>query len=149
MTNTFRLAIILVFIILLFTSVVHAAKSDDATMELQYRFPICSEVLKAKQHSDEESKAEQDLLEGAELLPLLNQYTRQGANLNAYFRLGTPLHHAACAGWGTEVLWLLRNGANPFLAVENDRGADVLGVAVRTENLLSKNEILKIIFLVL
>ncbi len=134
MTNTFRLAIILVFIILLFTSVVHAAKSDDATMELQYRFPICSEVLKAKQHSDEESKAEQDLLEGAELLPLLNQYKRQGANLNAYFRLGTPLHHAACAGWGTEVLWLLRNGANPFLAVENDRGADVLGVAVRTEN---------------
>lgn len=83
---------------------VQAAKPDDATMELQYRFPICSEVLKAKRDTSEQTDAEKDLLEGPELLPLLNHYKRQRADLNAYFRQGTPLHHAACAGWNTEVL---------------------------------------------
>lgn len=119
---------------------VQAAKPDDATMELQYLFPICSEVLKAEQDTGEQTDAEEDLLEGPELLPLLNRYKRQRADLNAYFREGTPLHHAACAGWNTEVLWLLRNGADPFLDAS---GYDVLGVAVHTENWEVANTMLK------
>ncbi|MCB4361505.1 ankyrin repeat domain-containing protein [Quatrionicoccus australiensis] len=119
---------------------VQAAKPDDATMELQYRFPICSEVLEAKRDTGEQTDAEKDLLEGSELLLLLNQYKRQRADLNAYFRQGTPLHHAACAGWNTEVLWLLRNGADPFLEAS---GYDALGVAVRTENWEVANTVLK------
>ncbi len=142
MAKTLGFTSIAVAMVMLLTPVVHAAQIYDATMELQFRFPVCSEVLKAKQNTEEKTEAENDLLKGAELLPLLNRDKRQGADLNAYFRQGTPLHHAACAGWNTEVLWLLRNGANPFLEVQSGSD-DALGVAVRTENWEVANTVLQ------
>lgn len=129
-----RIILLPIVLALLLTPATHAASSDKATMELQYRFPICSEVLKAKQNASDETEIATDRLEGAELSKILNQLKRQGADLNAYYRLGTPLHHAACAGWNVEANWLLRNGADPFIQIENDSTMDALGIAVKTEN---------------
>lgn len=121
----------------------NAATSIDATMELQGRFPVCSEVLKEKQNPSDNAELADERPEGPEIIKILNELKRQRADINAFYSLGTPLHHAACAGREFESNWLLRNGADPLLKVEGDSTIDALGVAVKTENLAVSTVILK------
>lgn len=112
-------------------------------MELQSQFPVCSDVLKEKQNPSGSSEVADQRPEGPEFVKILNGLKRKGADLNAFYSDGTPLHHAACAGWETEVNWLLRNGADPLIKVGSDSTIDALGIAVRTENLAVATAILK------
>jgi hypothetical protein len=151
-------------LVLLIPLSAYASKSDEATIELQSAFPVCSEVLQARsewqsqkesqRHSQEQGQepenqaqehtdeSENGLQERPELIAELDQLKKQGAKLDAYYRLGTPLHHAICARWNNSALWLLRNGANPLLDIQTG-WYDALGVAVRTENWDMASAILK------
>ncbi len=70
------------------------------------------------------------------LIKFLALQKRLGADLNTYRHLGTPLHHAIRGGLQDTARWLLKNGANPQLRVQEDAaqarfaGPDALGVAV-------------------
>ena len=68
--------------------------------------------------------------EGGEqaLVVYLARQKRQGADLNAYRNLGTPLHHAIRGGLHTTARWLLRNGADPLRPVQGTDGNGVSGV---------------------
>ena len=137
-----RITSLSIALTLLISSQAHAATSNDATIELQGRFPVCSDVLKEKQDPSGNKEVADERPEGPEVAKILTGLKRQGADVNAYYSLGTPLHHAACAGWESESNWLLRNGADPLLKIEGD-SIDALGVAVKTEHLAVAAVILK------
>ena len=74
------------------------------------------------------------------LIRYLAEQKRDGADLNAYANLGTPLLHAIQSGQPKLAEWLLQQGANPLLRVrepgaEGLDGPDALSLAVRVENL--------------
>lgn len=77
-----------------------------------------------------------DTASEADLIQYLAAQKRQGADLNAYRHLGTPLHHAIRSGLHDTARWLLKNGANPLLRVREDGvqgsypGPDAWGVSV-------------------
>jgi len=129
-----RVTFLSIALTLLISSQAYSSTSDQATMALQGRLPVCSDALKEKQNPSSDTKVADERPEGSEISKILTELKRQGADVNAYYGLGTPLHHAACAGWEPESNWLLRNGGDPLLKVES-YSIDALGVAVKTENL--------------
>ena len=69
------------------------------------------------------------------LIEYLTIQKRQGADVNEYRHLGTPLHHAIRSGLHDTARWLIKNGANPRLRIkggdyDTETAPDALGVAV-------------------
>lgn len=74
----------------------------------------------------------------AQLIGYLARQRQRGADLNAYRHKGTPLHHAIRSGMQQTAAWLLKNGANPLLRVQDGApaadGLDALAVAIVVGN---------------
>lgn len=70
----------------------------------------------------------------ADLIDYLARQRKLGADLNTYRHKGTPLHHAIRSGMHRTAAWLLKNGANPLLTIQEGAPSaddlDGLGVAI-------------------
>ena len=72
-----------------------------------------------------------------DLIDFLNEQKNQGAKFNTRRHFGTILHHAIRSRMEETTLWLLQNGADPSLTVNETAGEslggrpDAMGIAIR------------------